>query len=263
MMAHEGIWCCVQGMAATWSQMMRDTAVRKSFLPTPMPVRRSNLTQLILDQLRSYVLNNGLVEEDRLPPERELATQLNVSRPSLRNALDWLEARGALRRIQGGGTFLQSNFLHVIADAREANAPNEECLRDAIEARLHLEPVLIRLVCDRAPQSELDALAEEVAKAKFRTADPAFWRWHDLQFHSRLARSGRNAVLARTLEEALSDVYLLSSQAEQFDFVRAQSEHEQIIEALIWRDADAAASRMAEHLQALSSAAEPAVEASA
>jgi GntR family transcriptional repressor for pyruvate dehydrogenase complex len=229
-----------------------------------MPVRRTNLTQLILDQLRSYVLNNGLVEEDRLPPERELAAQLNVSRPSLRNALDWLEERGALRRVQGGGTFLQPNFLHVIADARDSEGAGDQCLREAIEVRVHLEPVLIRLASERASQAELNALAEETAKAKFRTADLAFWRWHDLQFHSRLARFARNAALARTLEEALADVYLLSAgQREPNDFARAQSEHELILEALMWRDADAASSRMSEHLQGMSAINGAAVAAAA
>lgn len=229
-----------------------------------MPVRRTNLTQLILDQLRSYVLNNGLVEEDRLPPERELASHLNVSRPSLRNALDWLEGRGALRRVQGGGTFLQPNFLHVIADARESTSPGEDCLREALEARVHLEPALMRLICERAGQKDLETLADEVSKAKFRTADAAFWRWHDLQFHSRLARLARNSVLARTLEEVLADAYLLGNgQTEAYDFARAQAEHEQILEALIWRDAEAAASRMSEHLQALLSGTDNQVSATA
>lgn len=218
-----------------------------------MPVRRANLTQLILDQLRSYVLTNGLVEDDRLPPERELASQLSVSRPSLRNALDWLEDRGALRRVQGGGTFLQPNFLHVIADAREANANGESCLTEAREARLHLEPVLIRLACERMPQKELDGLVDEVAKARFRTQDATFWRWHDLQFHSRVARASGNSILARTVEEILNDIYLSAvTQSELPDFQTAQAEHEQIVEALSWRDQDLAASRMSEHLRAAS-----------
>jgi GntR family transcriptional repressor for pyruvate dehydrogenase complex len=218
-----------------------------------MPVRRANLTQLILDQLRSYVLNNGLVEEDRLPPERELASQLNVSRPSLRNALDWLEERGALRRVQGGGTFLQPNFLHVIADAREATQDQDGALREAHEARAALEPLMIRLVCERASQAELESLAEEVGKARFRVDDVAYWRWHDLQFHSRLARLSGNSILARTLEEALTDIFLAwTAHSEPTDYARAQAEHDQIMEALMWRDADLAAARLGEHVQAAS-----------
>jgi GntR family transcriptional repressor for pyruvate dehydrogenase complex len=215
-----------------------------------MPVRRANLTQLILDQLRSYVLTNGLVEEDRLPPERELASQLNVSRPSLRNALDWLEERGALRRVQGGGTFLQPNFLHVIADAREPGTNGAVCQREAREARLHLETSLVRLACERMNQKDLDALAGEVAGAKFRTDDVVFWRWHDMQFHSRLARAAGNGILSRALENLLTDVYLSwATQPELGDLSRAQREHEQLIEALVWRDAELAAARMTEHLQ--------------
>lgn len=217
-----------------------------------MPVRRTNLTQLILDQLRCYVLNNGLVEEDRLPPERELAAQLNVSRPSLRNALDWLEERGALRRVQGGGTFLQPNFLHVIADARDLGGPSDTNLHDAIEARVHLEPAVIRLAAERITGEELEQLAEEVAKAKYRTSDVAFWRWHDLQFHSRLARVCGNSILSQALETILSDVFLLcTSHADRFDIARAQAEHEQILEALTWRDGELAAQRMSEHLQSV------------
>jgi DNA-binding GntR family transcriptional regulator len=99
-------------------------------------------------------------------------------------------------------------------------------------------------------QKDLDALAGEVAGAKFRTDDVVFWRWHDMQFHSRLARAAGNGILSRALENLLTDVYLSwATQPELGDLSRAQREHEQLIEALVWRDAELAAARMTEHLQ--------------
>ena len=224
--------------------------MRQRTLPSPTPVRRTNLTQLILDQLRDYVLTHGLKEEDRLPPERELAARLNVSRPSLRNALDWLETRNALRRVQGGGTFLQAAFLSAIVEPPPAEPTDAQRLIEVIEARLFLEPLLIGLAAERARREDVDELAAEVAAARSRIDDAEAFRWCDLQFHLKLARLSGNAVLSTSVESILNEVFLLwTSRPEHFDNAQMQVQHEQLIEALARRDAAEAVARMREHLQ--------------
>ena len=80
---------------------MRDTTLSapgRDIKPGPDPVRRTNLTTLILYRLRDFAIAQGLVEGDRLPPERELAARLSVSRPTLRD--DNIASSRARRQIR-------------------------------------------------------------------------------------------------------------------------------------------------------------------
>jgi len=239
--------------------LRNEDRLRRTHLPGPAPVRRTNLTQLILDQLRDYVLGHGLLEEDRLPPERELAAQLDVSRPSLRNALDWLAQRGALRRVQGGGTFLQSTFLTVLAEAHIAAQTESPNVGDVAEARGYLEPLLVELAAERADDEELEALTADSARAGERLDDTEFWRQHDLAFHSRVAKLSGNAVLGESLIAALrQSAGSGPSTVAQFDSRNCHEQHAEIIAALARRDGENAARLMREHLQSCHGVAESA-----
>lgn len=225
-------------------------------LPHPAPVRRTNLTGLILEQLRYYVLTHGFTAEDRLPPERDLAARLSVSRPSLRNALDWLSERGALRRVQGGGTFLQPNFLEVLTEAGVGRSGTERDIADVIEARDFLEPILVRLAAERITAEQAALLRAEVAQAAELVDDAAAWRDHDLRLHVRIARLAGNAVLCETLEAVYANIVRLwREHAEDLDRRELQSEHEAIVDAVAHGDVDTAEQRMREHLETLHRAA--------
>lgn len=195
------------------------------------------------------MLNHGLLEEDRLPPERDLATQLDVSRPSLRNALDWLQQRGAVRRVQGGGTFLQASFLTVLAEADFAGQAEPTASPQVAEARGYLEPLLVQLAAARARNDELEALATDTARAGNRLDDAEFWRQHDLAFHARLAKLSDNAVLGETLVAALRSSAASEASPSQLDTRKCHEQHGDIVAALIRRDGDAAARLMREHLE--------------
>lgn len=224
-------------------------ALRHS-LPSPTPVRRANLTTLILDQLRQYVITNGLSENDRLPPERDLAIRLRVSRPSLRNALDWLSERGALRRVQGGGTFLQANFLDVLADA-PGTIVDEPSPGELAEARMILEPGLARLAAERVTSVELAALERELQRVRQRLGDPSACRQHDLKFHIRLAQLSGNTLLATTVEGLMAQAMSLwNLHPQELDVAQMVADHQELLGYLARHDAESAARKMAEHLRA-------------
>jgi len=225
------------------------TNTRRIHLPSPAPVRRTNLTILILEQLRQYVIQHDLREEDRLPPERELAIRLQVSRPSLRNALEWLSENGAVRRVQGGGTFISADFLSVVAahDRRRGDQPG---LAVTAEARMKLEPILAGLAAQRATENELAVLQDELAGAQQRIGQADTWRRRDLQFHTRIARMAKNSVLSDALESLLSQVLeFWTSHSDQYDCRTLQADHRMIVEALVKHDPEAAAVAMRNHLR--------------
>ena len=79
-------------------------------------IRQPKLSDVIEQQLEYLILEGTLRPGEKLPPERELAKQFDVSRPSLREAIQRLEAKGLLLRRQGGGTFVQTNLWQSFSD---------------------------------------------------------------------------------------------------------------------------------------------------
>jgi len=78
----------------------------------PQPLKQQKLSDIILAQLEAMIIEGSLQPGEKLLSERELAKQFEVSRPSLREAIQKLEAKGLVTRKQGGGTFV-SNLLPI------------------------------------------------------------------------------------------------------------------------------------------------------
>ncbi len=79
-------------------------------------LKPTKLSDVILAQLEDMILEGSLLPGQKLLPERELAKEFDVSRPSLREAIQKLEAKGLVTRRQGGGTFVSENILAGLSD---------------------------------------------------------------------------------------------------------------------------------------------------
>jgi GntR family transcriptional repressor for pyruvate dehydrogenase complex len=80
------------------------------------PVKQAKLSDIILAQLEAMILEGSLKPGQKLPAERELAKQFDVSRPSLREAIQRLESKGLLTRRQGGGTYVKEELREQLTD---------------------------------------------------------------------------------------------------------------------------------------------------
>ena len=100
-------------------------------------------TQGVLTQLRAYLAHAGGLAGARLPPERQLAEELGVSRGTLRHALADLEAEGLIWRHVGRGTFIGNRPVDTVQDLSEVTRRTNPA--GVMEARLSLEPELARL----------------------------------------------------------------------------------------------------------------------
>ena len=105
-------------------------------------IRQPKLSDVIEQQLEFLILEGTLRPGEKLPPERELAKQFDVSRPSLREAIQRLEAKGLLFRRQGGGTFVQSSLWQSFSDPLvELLSDHPESQYDLLETRHALEGI--------------------------------------------------------------------------------------------------------------------------
>jgi len=155
---------------------------------------------MALKRLRALIEVGDVQAAGRLPPERELAEQIGVSRRVVRHALDLLEAEGRITRQQGRGTLIcdpRAGTLDLSAQLAKLTNPV-----DTLEARMAIEPALARLAALRETQADFDKLFE-AAEASRDAKDPISYEKADAAFHRRIAIAARNPLLVTIFEAVL------------------------------------------------------------
>ncbi len=147
-------------------------------------------SEAISAQLRRAILEGAHEYGDKLAPERDLARVFDVSRTTVRNALDRLESLGLVVRRVGSGTYVSYRPSPDISEIAEVTSPLE-----LIEVRLALEPPMVRVAVTSATALDLDRLRETLERIEAVGNDPEnFSRW-DEEFHLHLAECTHNPLL--------------------------------------------------------------------
>ncbi|NMP32072.1 pyruvate dehydrogenase complex transcriptional repressor PdhR [Thalassotalea sp. M1531] len=121
--------------------------------------KQPKLSDVILSQLEQMIVEGSLVPGQKLPPERELATQFEVSRPSLREAIQKLEAKGLVTRKQGGGTFVTENLLSGLSDPLfDLMSNNHESQFDLLEFRYGMEGMSAYYAAMRGTEADFEQI---------------------------------------------------------------------------------------------------------
>lgn len=121
--------------------------------------KTKKLSDVVAEQLEGMILDGTFLSGQKLPSERELAEQFDVSRPSLREAIQKLEARDLLSRKQGGGTFVKRRLSSLVNDPLiEMIASRPETQFDLLEFRHGLEGMSAYYATLRAEPEELEKL---------------------------------------------------------------------------------------------------------
>jgi len=217
------------------------------------PVESRRLYQQIADQIRELIERGGFEAGTRLPPERDLAQQLGVSRPSLREALIALDVEGRVEVRSGSGVFVSAARPEPVARKTPAMGESPSQL---MEARSVIEGELVVLACARTSDELLarlrGILTEMAAAIERRRARVDL----DRDFHLTLAEMSGNAVLARLVGDLFDERHspISAKISSRFENTRtwktALQEHEAILEAVEARDPIAAQAAMRAHLQA-------------
>ncbi len=123
------------------------------------PVKQAKLSDIILQQLETMILEGSLKPGQKLLAERELAKQFDVSRPSLREAIQKLEAKNLVTRRQGGGTYVNEQILGGLSDPLFAlMANNKESQFDLLEFRHGIEGMSAYYAAMRGTQADFDEI---------------------------------------------------------------------------------------------------------
>jgi GntR family transcriptional regulator, transcriptional repressor for pyruvate dehydrogenase complex len=209
-------------------------------------------TMQVVNHVRSLIENGTLQPGDKIPPEREFARTLKISRASLRTGIGYLAAMGVMKIRHGVGTF--------VADGPPDFGKASLSLMGALhgfqtwqmfEARIILESSLASLAAERGKEEHHAAMAEEVAEM-FATLDsPVDYLIHDVLFHRIISQASGNPILAAVMETVTSSMYdKRRKTVERSTDLRESAEmHREIYRAIRGRKPEEARQLMEDHLR--------------
>jgi GntR family transcriptional repressor for pyruvate dehydrogenase complex len=209
-------------------------------------------TEHVVAFVRDLIDKGSLKPGDRLPPERELAVQIGVSRPSVRAGLQALAAMGVVQARHGAGTFITDGPpMLATAPLSFLAALHGFTSEEMFEARRVLEVGAIGLAADKATGEDLANIAEEMAGMFAALEDPQTFLVHDIKFHRAIARASHNPILASLIEMVSAMFYERRKRnlGTPRDLREAAEMHRLIYHALRDRDAAAAQAAMGAHLR--------------
>lgn len=224
---------------------MNRPAVAGVFAPVESPSTFEATVARLGRAIRLGVLEPGA----RLPPERELAEQLGISRSTLRQALRALTESGHLtaQRGRSGGTFVAPN-PPMSAGGREDQLQN---WRHLLDRRTAIELGAAQLAAERADEAALAPLAEHTATMHASFDDWRTFRRADVLFHIAIAEAAGTPWLIEAMTEIHGEL------SELLDLVphpvavleHSTQQHDQIVRAFAERDADAVLRLMRDHVR--------------
>ena len=221
-------------------------------------VEPQRLYRQIAEQLRQLMASGEFALGSRLPAERDLALQLGVSRPSVREALIALEVEGMIEVRTGSGIYVrQTSSVKPITAHTELddNAPANWGPLEVMSARILVEAEVAALAATHAKKADLKAIKNGLQQMKLEAARDEVPRQGDEAFHEAIAQACGNSVLLDTVQrywmarngplfERLGDYF-----EHPASWQTAIAEHQEVMHAIEARDSSAARKAMQKHLK--------------
>lgn len=160
------------------------------------PIKPKRISSQVFEQIRELIYKGVFKTGQQIPPERELATSMQVSRTSVRNAIEKLVTLGLLVQIQGQGTFVGSPENREGNPLSAAMSTDEATFFDLLEVRMGLECNAARIAAQRATESDLRAMQKSLDEmTEDLLATNAISTAADTAFHMAVSFSTKNPVL--------------------------------------------------------------------
>jgi GntR family transcriptional regulator, transcriptional repressor for pyruvate dehydrogenase complex len=219
---------------------------------TLRPVLRPRLYEQVVSQIQEWIGENRLEVGDRLPPERELASRLGVSRATVSQALVAMEVVGIVSVRHGDGVIL----VEPVGSTKIVNALRRHAqqLPEIIEAREALEAKLAALAAVRRTEADLAAIDEALELMERDIAAGGRGVEGDERFHAAVTAAGHSGLLGKVMAE-ISDliketrIASLAQPDRPLDSLRG---HRKVADAIRARDPEAAAQAMQDHIAVVS-----------
>lgn len=221
------------------------------------PVKPPRIADAITERLEAMILEGSLKPGQRLPPERALAERFGVSRPSLREAIQKLAARGLLTSRQGGGTYVNETLDSRFSDPLlEMLSRHSEFNLDLLEFRDAMEGISAYYAALRSTAADKALLIQrfEELEASFLGHSSLHEAKADAAFHLAIAESAHNVMLLHTMRSIfhLLEKSIVENLAYLFEKPQSRpllmQQHRALLDAILEGRAEDARERAHEHL---------------
>ena len=248
--------------AASFNRRDRAVDHRAAGAPAPpkfRPIHTRRAFEEICERIREQLALGQLKPGDKLPPERDLAQQLGVSRNVLREALRSLEMAGVLRLQKGvkGGAFIRegdTSRMNVVM--RDMLSLGTISVRELSEARIDVLDLVVRLACSHARQGDFNALEQNIERTELATREGRLLDRVECsrEFYRLLAVATGNKVIAMILD-SVTEIHMRFVYAKVVSsgvaMPRLAERRRQFLAALLARNVAAATRSMRAHLEAV------------
>jgi GntR family transcriptional regulator, transcriptional repressor for pyruvate dehydrogenase complex len=220
------------------------------------PIRLERVADKVAKQLKKAISDGLLKVGDRLPPERELAEKMGVSRPSVREALQKLEVIGMVQTVHGGGTVVRN------ITEREVQTPFEAVIGldkhkvvELTEVRACLETWAARQAAVVRTEPELDLIRTYLERMEKDLESGKIQAESDVSFHTAIAAATHNTIFLHLVQSIFQLIAFSIRIYREEVFLAADDQqtifrhHLSVYNAIRNCDAVAAEEAMSEHLQ--------------
>lgn len=228
-------------------------------LVSGLRIDKTQYSEQVFDYIFKEIANKRLKSGDKLPNERRLSEELEISRPPLREALKALSAIGLLKTTPGGGSYVNDygkEYIHTIL--KFLSVCDEKLMLDFFQLRKALETEATRMAAQNMTEKQLERLKSIHEKRKnlydsnlddIETIRPILQNL-DFDFHNQIIKASGNDIFSEFLE-AIRETLRLQQKFASKDFSISGSSmeyHERLIDAFSRKDPDGAAKIMHKHL---------------
>jgi len=218
--------------------------------PEFKPIKQEKISTKIVEQIKSLIAKGDLKPGDALPPERELIALLNVSRPSLREALNTLATMGFLEITQRHRTIVKSlTSARITEPLHQLLKEDVRTVFELIEVRKAIETFSAYNAAKRATPNDIANLEKSTEAMRVKIEQGISVIEEDADFHLAISAATHNRIQTHLmfsiydiLKESLGKYYASMKMHAIYD------QHLKVVDAIKKRDSELATRRMREHL---------------
>jgi len=233
-------------------------------LSSIVPIERVSVAEQVAHNLLDLIRSGSVKPGQQLPTERDLAAMLQVSRPSVREAVRGLQILGVIKTRQGGGLFVTSlTAAEILSPLQMLITLTDENFEALHESRVMMEGAMGRLLAARIDAPTITRLTKIVKIQQRLTNNPIAFRVSDMEFHRTLGAVLHNPFLER-ISEAL---YLLGNEYRHIAWEtpgvlkRSVKDHQNIVAALETRNPEKITDATVRHMISVHETTKGAMEA--
>lgn len=169
------------------------------------PIKKSSIAEKVIHQIRLLIESGQFPPGSRLPTERELAVKLNVSRPSVREALKALILLGVIENRPGSGNYLSKNTNKFSSEALDILfLISKSTILEIFEVRKGMEGWVVSLAAKRRTKDDLQLMSAALRSMKKSINNTEAYKKHENEFHMAVVDAAKNDVVSHLMEKLYS-----------------------------------------------------------